>query len=101
MTAASTSAPAAAASPLASWTTRELFAHKKKVYTLAWSCKGKLASGGNDGSIKIWSIEQAQVRLDTSGRATFPVVGGAGGPGLLEMRGQGAAVPCLASSCEL
>lgn len=40
------------------WKSREIRAHRRKVSCLSWSCDGKsLASGSQDGSIKLWKAE--------------------------------------------
>eukprot|EP00798_Chlamydomonas_sp_ICE-L_P031979 gene31979-33905_t len=46
---------------------RELAGHKRKVYTLGWNSNGKkLASGSQDQTIRIWSVEPHNQTVSTS-----------------------------------
>lgn len=46
---------------------RELTGHKHKVLTLGWNCNGKrLASGAQDGAIKVWRISPKHGRPERS-----------------------------------
>ncbi len=44
--------------PFARHAVRDLVAHRRKVYCLDWSCNGKkLATGSNDQSVRVWSVD--------------------------------------------
>mmetsp|Transcript_25471 Transcript_25471/g.71224 ORF Transcript_25471/g.71224 Transcript_25471/m.71224 type:complete len:318 (-) Transcript_25471:351-1304(-) len=50
----------ASSNPFATYKSRELFGHKEKVYTVAWSCDGRrLASGSLDKTARVWSLDVA------------------------------------------
>lgn len=52
--------------PFAKYGVRELYGHKKKVYSMAWNCSGrKLATGSPDTMACIWVVEpDGRVRKD-------------------------------------
>lgn len=55
------------ADPFARHEVRELTGHKKKVHTVGWNNNGKrLASGSDDGIIKIWRLDSRHGRPERS-----------------------------------
>eukprot|EP00808_Paulinella_micropora_P029045 g23723.t1 len=45
--------------------TQELEGHRKKVYAVAWNCKGdKLASGSHDTHVGVWNVDHSGPKLE-------------------------------------
>lgn len=58
--------------PFARHAVKDLVAHRRKVYCLDWNCGGKkLATGSNDQSVRVWSID-AKHKVQNSSFGLFP-----------------------------
>jgi WD40 repeat protein len=52
------------------WSRRDLLGHRQRVSCVAWSASGKrLASGDEEGVVKIWHIDEPVVRLAAAAAA--------------------------------